>query len=123
MAEWAKKDEALIERVDGLLSTAPVRRKNMFGTVAWFLDSNDMMFAGAWGAGIMVRVGVERTANLIESGGAEPFDPLGGRPMREYVLLNGDRIAGDDELLGWLNEAGDFAGTLPPKRNKSAKPR
>jgi len=30
MANWAKKDEALIERVDGLLSIAPVRRKNMF---------------------------------------------------------------------------------------------
>ena len=57
MADWPKKDEALIERVDGLLSTAPVRRKNMFGTAAWFLESNDMMFIGAWGEGIMVRVG------------------------------------------------------------------
>jgi predicted lipoprotein len=34
MANWPKKDEALIERVDALLSIAPVRRKNMFGTAA-----------------------------------------------------------------------------------------
>ena len=34
MANWAKKDEGLIERIDGLLSIAPVRRKNMFGTAA-----------------------------------------------------------------------------------------
>ncbi len=118
MADWAKKDEALIERVDGLLSTVPVRRKNMFGTVAWFLDSNDMMFVGAWGEGIMARVGAERTASLIESGGTEPFDPLGGRPMREYVLLNGDRIAEDDVLLDWLDQANVFAAALPPKARK-----
>ena len=93
----------------------------MFGTAAWFLESNDMMFIRAWGSGIMVRVGEERTSGLIESGAAEPFDPMGGRPMREYVFIDGNRIAEDDELLGWLNEASDFAGSLPPKQKKSKK--
>ena len=121
MAEWPKKDAALIERVDGLLSTAPVRRKNMFGTAAWFLESNDMMFIGAWGEGVMVRVGGERTTRLIESGEAEPFDPMGGRPMREYVFIDGDRIADDDMLLGWIEQASDFAASLPPKKKRSKK--
>ena len=123
MANWPKKDEALIERVDGLFSIAPVRRKNMFGTAAWFLESNDMMFIGAWGEGIMVRVGEGRTLDLIESGDAEPFDPMGGRPMREYVFIGGHRIAEDDELLNWLNGASEFAETLPPKKKRSKKPR
>ena len=121
MADWAKKDEALIERVDGLLSTAPVRRKNMFGTSAWFLESNDMMFVGAWGEGVMVRIGESRTSTLIESGEAEPFDPMGGKPMREYVYLNEERIAEDDDLLEWLDEASEFAGSLPPKKQRSRK--
>ena len=82
MADWATKDEALIERIDGLLAAAPVRRKNMFGSSAWFLEANDMMFAGAWGEAIMVRVGAERTSALIEAGDAESFDPMGGKPMR-----------------------------------------
>jgi hypothetical protein len=43
--------------------------------------------------------------------------------MREYVFIDGNRIAEDDELLGWLNEASDFAGSLPPKQKKSKKPR
>ena len=123
MADWPKKDEALIERVDGLLSIAPVRCKNMFGTAAWSLESNDMMFIGAWGEGIMVRVGEGRTLDLIESGDAEPFDPMGGRPMREYVFIGGHRIAEDDELLNWLNGASEFAETLPPKKKRSKKPR
>ncbi len=121
MADWAKKDEGLIERIDGLLSIAPVRRKNMFGTAAWFLESNDMMFAGAWGEGVMVRIGEQRTSRLIESGEAEPFDPMGGKPMREYVYLNGEQIAEDGELLEWLDEASEFAGSLPPKKQKPRK--
>ncbi|MEE8045566.1 MAG: TfoX/Sxy family protein [Dehalococcoidia bacterium] len=121
MADWPKKDEALIERIDGLLSIAPVRRKNMFGTSAWFLESNDMMFAGAWGEGIMVRIGEEQTKLLIDSGEADAFDPMGGKPMREYVLLGGERIAEDDDLLNWLDQASEFASTLPPKKAKSRK--
>jgi TfoX/Sxy family transcriptional regulator of competence genes len=114
-------DEALIERVDGLLSIAPVRRKNMFGTSAWFLESNDMMFAGAWGKGVMVRIGEQRTSSLIESGEAKPFDPMGGKPMQEYVYLNGERIAEDGELREWLDEASEFAESLPPKKQRSHK--
>jgi TfoX/Sxy family transcriptional regulator of competence genes len=121
MADWAKKDEALIERIDGLLATAPVRRKNMFGTAAWFLDSNDTMFAGAWGEGVMVRIGEQRTKQLLESGDAEPFDPMGGKPMREYVLLNSERIAEDNDLLDWLDQASEFTSLLPPKHKKPRK--
>lgn len=122
MADWATKDEALIERVDGLLAAAPVRRKNMFGSSAWFLESNDMMFAGAWGDSIMVRLGAERTSNLIDAGQADWFDPMGGKPMREYVLLNSDHIAEDAVLIRWLEEASNFAGALPPKKKKSRTP-
>lgn len=121
MANWPKKDEALIERVDGLLSIAPVRRKNMFGTAAWFLESNDTIFAGAWGEGVMVRIGEQRAFSLIESGEAEPFDPMGGKPMREYVFLNGEQIAEDGELLEWLDEASEFADSLPPEKQRSRK--
>jgi hypothetical protein len=121
MADWATKDEALIERIDGLLAAAPVRRKNMFGSSAWFLEATDMMFAGAWGEAIMVRVGAERTSALIEAGDAESFDPMGGKPMREYVLLNADRIAEDDVLLVWLEESSQFAAGLPPKKKKPRK--
>jgi|GEM_PF-1752240 hypothetical protein len=34
MADWAIKDDGLIERVSGLLSVATVHSKNMFETTA-----------------------------------------------------------------------------------------
>jgi hypothetical protein len=115
MASWVKKDDALIERVNGLLSTAPVIRKNVLGSAAWHLESNDLMFAGAWGEGIMIRVGEQVAQYLIETGEGELFDPMGDKPMREYVFLNGDRITEDDILIGWLEQASEFTETLPPK--------
>ena len=118
MADWPQRDESLIERIDGLLSTAPVRRRNFFGTVAWFLESNDLIFAGAWGEGVMLRLGEERSADLIESGAADPHDPTGHRRKREYVFVDGHRIREDDVLLDWFRQASEFVGTLPPNTKK-----
>lgn len=118
MAGWPQKDESLIERIDGLLSAAPVRRKNFFGTIAWFLESNDLIFAGAWGDGVMVRLGEERASTLIKSGEADPHDPTGHRPKREYVFLDRTRIMNDHVLLDWFEQASEFVGTLPPVAKK-----
>ena len=51
------------------------------------------MFVGAWGKGIMVRVEEEQIIHFIESSDAESFDPMDGKPMRKYMLLNSERIA------------------------------
>ena len=118
---WPQKDERLIERIDGLLSAVPVVRKNFFGTVAWFLDSNDLIFAGAWGPGVTLRLGEARARSLIELGEAEVHDPTGHRPKREYVYLDRNRIKSDDALLEWLTQARKFVGTLPTVARKPRK--
>ena len=118
MVGGAKKDEALIGRIDALLSAAPVKRKNFFGNTAWFLDSNDLMFAGAWGDGVFVRVGEKQAAMLIEAGNAEPFDPSGHRPKREYVYLGAQWITEDETLLCWLEKASEFVSALQPKARR-----
>jgi len=46
---------------------------------------------------------------------------MGGKPMQEYVYLNGERIAEDGELREWLDEASEFAESLPPKKQRSHK--
>ena len=118
MTGWSKKNPALIKRLNNLMSDAPVVQKNFFGNVAWFLNSNDLMFAGAWGTGLLVRVGQTRAVELIESGDAEPFDPSGHRPKREYVYLVSDRIADDDTLLNWIEQGIRYAQSLPPRCQK-----
>ena len=116
---WPEMDRDLEERIDGLAAALPVRRKKMFGTSSWFMDSNDQMMAGVWGDGVMVRVGEDEAGGLVESGKAEVFDPMGGRPMREYVFLNADRIAEDSDLIEWLERAAGFTAGLAPKKKRS----
>ena len=118
MDGWPQKNRPLIERIDNLLSAEPVLRKNFFGTVAWFLESNDLIFAGAWGEGVMLRLGEERSTDLIKAGAADPHDPTGHRPKREYVFLDRYRIEDDDVLLDWFKQASEFVGTLPPMTKK-----
>ncbi|MCI0803910.1 MAG: hypothetical protein J4N96_05635, partial [Chloroflexi bacterium] len=56
--------------------------------------------------------------DLIESGAADPHDPTGHRPKREYVFLDRYRIKDDGVLLDWFKQASEFVGTLPPMANK-----
>ncbi len=119
--KWPNMDKELEERIDGLVGAMPLRRKKMFGTSAWFLESNDQMIAGVWGDGIMVRVGETDAGTLMESGEAEQFDPMGGRPMREYVYLDSARIAEDSDLVEWVERAAAFTSSMPAKKKKSRK--
>lgn len=118
--KWPEMDKELEERIDGLAAALPVRRKKMFGTSSWFMDSNDQMMAGVWGDGVMVRVGEKEAKSLIESGIVEAFDPMGGRPMREYIYLDAEKITEDSDLTEWLERGAGFASTLAVKKKKSS---
>lgn len=117
-SKMPETDEGLVERIDALLGSRPVRRKKMFGTSSWFLESNDQMFASAWGDGLVVRVGESETARMVAAGDASLFDPMGGRPTKEYVLLDADAIAEDAGLLAWLDRGASFTASLAPKAKK-----
>ena len=116
MSNFLKPDPVMLERVEALLQSRPVSSRKMFGTTAWFLMSNTQMFASVWGDGITVRVGADAATQLVEDGEAERFDPMGGRPMREYVQIDPDALAEDDELTAWLDRAEAFASTLAPRK-------
>ena len=116
--DWPTKDPALIERIEEATAFLPVVKRKMFGTESWFVESNAQMFAGVWGDALMIRLGEEGVGREIESGGAELFDPMGGRPMREYVLIPSDRLANDSDLEAWLQKGLEFTAALPPKKKK-----
>ena len=90
----------------------------MFGTAAWFADSNRQMFAGVWGDRVNVRVGKDTVRELIYAGGADPFEPMPGRPMKEYVLLTAASVSDDACLQSWVERGLEFAESLPAKRKR-----
>lgn len=112
-----KANVEVIARLDAIAGELPAYRKAMFGAIAWFLGANAQIFMGAWGDDASMRVGAGEAARLIASGAARSFEPMHGRPMREYVLVEASSLS-DAELRKWVQNAASFARGLAAKKGK-----
>ena len=86
--------------------------KKMFGGVCYLLGGN--MFSGVYKDFLILRLGEEKAKEVLKSSFAKPFD-ITGRPMKGWVMMEGEGFKTDDELKGFLNMAKAFAKTLPKK--------
>jgi TfoX/Sxy family transcriptional regulator of competence genes len=85
----------------------------MFGFPAAF--TNTQMFASLFNDSMIVRLSdADRTALIAQ--GARPFEPMPGRPMREYVAVPDDVRSSPSRLRTWLTKAHAYATALPPKK-------
>ena len=93
----------------------------MFGYPAAFVNGN--MATGLHQADWMVRLGEPERAALVAKGG-HPFEPMPGRPMREYVVLPKAVLGERRALAQWVKRGVDYTASLPPKQQAGkAKPR
>lgn len=115
MPEMLRPDAGVLARMDALMPAFPVRRKAMFGTVSWFLESNDQMCVAVWGPDVQVRLGVEGVEAAVASGEARRFEPIAGRPMKEYVLVPSSTLS-DAEVRGWVERGIAFTSTVAGKK-------
>jgi TfoX/Sxy family transcriptional regulator of competence genes len=97
--------------VDGLDG---VERRTMFGYPAAFAKGN--MFACVFQDRIMVRLAPDDRAEAMRLDGAKMFEPMPGRPMREYVELPADVMRAPPVLRGWVSRGRDYAAGLPTKK-------
>ena len=105
-------DEVLAERLrERLRDRAGVAEKKMFGGVAFLTHGN--MTVGVHRDDLLVRIDPETTDAALGRPGVSPFE-MSGRSMRGWILVAGEQLD-DDNLDGWLAEAGEFVATLPPK--------
>jgi hypothetical protein len=64
-----------------------VSMAKMFGMPC--LKAKSSSFAGLWGDAIVFKLTGEAHAAATGLKGAEAFDPMGGRPMKEWVVVPG----------------------------------
>lgn len=93
-----------------------VVHKKMFGFPCCFANGN--MFAGLHGNSLIVRLGPEKRAELLKTDGSQIFEPMAGRPMKEYVQVGEGLLKDENTLRQWLREGLSFAMSLPPKESK-----
>jgi TfoX/Sxy family transcriptional regulator of competence genes len=114
---FPKPSEADVAWFDALLSADPgVTRKAMFGNFAGFVG--DAMFLCLFGDRVAVRLDESARAELLAETGTEPFEPMPGRGMKEYVVLP---AAWRDDLpraREWVERSAGYAATIPAKKPK-----
>ncbi|HEU4832423.1 MAG TPA: hypothetical protein VFU18_06930 [Actinomycetota bacterium] len=77
-----------LERFDRLAETFVARgatRSQMFGMPV--LKAGDKVFAGTFGDAMTFKLGSDDVERARALTGVEPFEPMKGRPMREWVLV------------------------------------
>lgn len=121
MAPWRKLKPDLVDRfhemvvpIDGLV----VRK--MFGSPVGFVNGN--MAATLIQDTFLVRLPQPQLQERLDAGWSQ-FEPMPGRPMREYVALPEDVAADTGQAREWFDHAVDYVRTLPPKEPKVRKKR
>ena len=118
---WRRPDPDLVDRFRAAAAgVAGVELRKMFGFPAAFVGGN--MAAGLHQDTVMVRLPEdERNARIAD--GWSLFEPMPGRPMREYVALPPELVEDPDAMRGWIERAATYAASLPPKEAKPRKAR
>jgi TfoX/Sxy family transcriptional regulator of competence genes len=111
MPKWRPAPPALIEQFSAAVGALPdVDTRKMFGYPAAFVHGN--MFAGLFQDSVILRLSPDDRGALR---GATQFEPMPGRPMREYVVAPAAVVDSAAQLRAWLGRARSFAAMLPPK--------
>jgi TfoX/Sxy family transcriptional regulator of competence genes len=86
----------------------------MFGQLSAFVNGN--MFMGIFGEDVVLRLAENERSELTAAGGG-PFEPMPGRPMREYVVVPPAWLQDPSRMRRWAARALDQAEELPPKES------
>ena len=106
-------DESLAGRVRNALSRHRLLvEKRMFGGLGFLLAGN--MCVGVWKEFLILRLGVEGAAELLNKAHVRPFD-ITGKPMKGWVMIEPAATLHDDQVRTWCEPAIAFVKTLPAK--------
>jgi len=100
MPKWTKAPDSLVALFARSIEALPgIETKKMFGYPDAFVNGN--MFSSLFQSGVILRLSDDDRAACASRYGAQPFEPMPGRPMREYVVLP-DKIVRSAEFAAWL---------------------
>ena len=98
-------------RITSIISKWSTIRKKMFGGTCHLINGN--MMCGVYKDYLILRLGEARANKALEQPFVKPFD-ITGRPMKGWVMVEEEGFKGS-ALDKWLDQAHEFAATLPPK--------
>jgi TfoX/Sxy family transcriptional regulator of competence genes len=115
--EWKKAPEDLVQFIAKKMKDIECDYRKMFGYPAYFINGN--MFAGVFGDKIFIRLSDSDIEKIRrEPRDISPFEPMKGRPMKEYVFLPKSEYSDDAFFDEWLKKSVLYVSSLPPKKKK-----
>jgi TfoX/Sxy family transcriptional regulator of competence genes len=122
MAEtkWKRSPESLVARFGDVLPADPrIERRSMFGYPCAFLNGH--MLCGLHQDDFVLRLPEASRARFLEQPGSRIFEPMTGRPMKEYVVVPAPVLANDAAIARWLRDGVDYLSGLAPKAKKAKR--
>src|SRR5215203_2828773 len=115
---WTKSPQPLIDLFDkSVPSGASVTRRKMFGYPAAFANGN--LFIGLHQNDFIMRLSEDDRARFSAQYGERIFEPMQGRPMREYVRLPEELLTDARKRAPWIKRSLEYAkGVKPRTRTK-----
>jgi TfoX/Sxy family transcriptional regulator of competence genes len=114
--DWQQAPEDLAERFTATVSAMPgAQVRKMFGYPAGFV--NGQLFTGIFASSWFVRLPDDERSQLAAAGGT-PFEPMPGRPMREYLVLPPETAGDPAAAEPWVGRALAYVQRLPPKKKR-----
>ena len=117
MMKWRKPSEELIKLFEEVTPGPPATLKKMFGFPAAFVNGN--MFMGLHQEDMILRLPEDSRAEMLKMN-ARIFEPMPGRPMREYVIVPPSLLHDRNKLRSWVQKALEYGSSLPPKAGKKS---
>ena len=119
MMKWRKPSEELTKLFEEVTPGPPATPRKMFGFPAAFVNGN--MFMGLHQEDMLLRLPEDSRPELLKTSGARIFEPMPGRPMREYVVVPPTLLKDRSKLSSWVSKAFKYGLSLPPKSKSGAK--
>ncbi len=120
MPKLEKSSPALLQAFTQTMATLPMAQtKTVFGSPAAF--ANGHMFAGIQNESFFLRLPDAERESFVQTVSAQRWEPIAGRPMREYVVVPAPLIESPDQLNAWLGKSIAYVQSLPPKLAKKKK--
>jgi len=120
MPAFRKSPPELVARFDDLAQLAgDVERRQMFGYPVCVLRGN--MFMGLHEDSMILRLADEDRDEFLSRYDSGLFEPMPGRPMKEYVIVPPALVADDAAVAEWVRRSRAYAEQLPTKKRKQKK--
>jgi TfoX/Sxy family transcriptional regulator of competence genes len=114
---WKKVPPELDAFLAESLAPFACEKRSMFGCPVYFVNKN--MFAGLHQDNLFIRLSAEDRDKLFATfDEAAVFEPMAGRPMKEYAVIPESLYNDSAVFTAWLNRSHTYVATLPEKKKK-----